>query len=86
VVRYGKHLQLDGLGDDLILSLMTWMKKRGVERGWKVTNLDCPACSSRATSFVNSKDLSFTVCQHCASAPERPAMVEHKPLEDHIKL
>ncbi len=86
VVKYGKHIKLDGLGDDTLISLMTWMGKGGLERGWKVTNIDCPVCSSRATSFVSSKDISFTVCQHCASAPEMPARAERDAVESHIKL
>ena len=59
VVKYGKRIQLDGLNDDLIISLLAWMRKGGLEKGWKVTNIDCPVCSSRATSFVSSKDTLF---------------------------
>jgi signal peptidase I len=75
VVKYGKRIQLDGLSDDLIVSLLAWMKKGGLEKGWKVTNVDCPVCSSRATSFVSSKEASLTVCQNCASAQESTRVV-----------
>jgi len=84
VVKYGKRIQLDGLNDDLIISLLAWMKKGGLEKGWKVTNIDCRVCSSRATSFVSSKDTSFTVCQHCASAQEVPPRVEREAVETHV--
>ncbi|HUI00183.1 MAG TPA: signal peptidase I [Nitrososphaerales archaeon] len=70
VVKYGKRVRLDGINDALILSLMAWMRKGGLERGWKVVIIDCPVCSSRATSFVSSENTSFTVCQHCASQQE----------------
>ena len=76
VVKYGKRIQLDGLNDDLVISLLAWMKKGGLEKGWKVTNIDCTVCSSRATSFVSSKDASFTVCQRCAVAPVPPRAEE----------
>ena len=85
VVKYGKRIQLDGLNDDLILSLLAWMKKGGLEKGWKVTNIDCPVCSSRATSFVSSKDASFTVCLHCASAQEAPRAVEREAIKNDVR-
>jgi signal peptidase I len=85
VVKYGKRIQLDGLNDDLILSLLAWMKKGGLEKGWRVTNIDCPVCSSRATSFVSSKDASFTVCQHCASVQETPRAVEREAIKDDVR-
>jgi signal peptidase I len=84
VVKYGKRIQLDGVHDGLVISLLTWMKKGGLEKGWTVTSIGCPVCSSRATSFVSSKDLSFTVCQHCASSPEIPPRAEREPLEKRI--
>lgn len=84
VVKYGKRIQLDGVGDHLVLSVLAWMKKGGLEKGWKVVNLDCPVCSGRATSFVSSKDLSFTVCQHCASEKENPPLAQPKALESRI--
>jgi signal peptidase I len=85
VVKYGKRIRLDGISDDLVLSLLAWMKKGGLERGWKVTNVDCPVCSSRATSFVTSKDLSFTVCQHCASTPEVIPRAEKEALKSRVE-
>jgi len=85
VAKYGKRIQLDGVNDDLIISLLAWMRKGGLERGWKVTNIDCPACSSRATSFVSSKDVSFTVCQHCAVEQRKaPALAGREGLESRI--
>jgi signal peptidase I len=84
VVKYGRRIQLDGLNDDLILSLLTWLRKGGLERGWKVTSIDCPVCSGRATSFVSSKDTSFTVCQNCASAQDVPRHVKNKALENRV--
>jgi len=68
VVRYGKHIQVDGVDDGLISSLLTWMRKGGLERGWTTKDIDCPDCPSKATTFVTSKNLSFTVCQNCANA------------------
>jgi len=84
VVKYGKRIQLDDLNDDLIISLLAWMKKGGLEKGWKATNVDCPVCSSRATSFVSAKDTSFTVCQHCASPQDVLPRVERKVVETHF--
>jgi len=84
VVKYGKRIQLDGVDDDLVISLLTWMRKGGLEKGWKVTDIDCPVCSGKATSFVSSKDVSFNVCQHCAGAQEIPALEEREPLENRI--
>lgn len=84
VVKYGKRIQLDGLNDDLIISLLAWRKKGGLERGWKVANIDCPACSSRATSFVSSKEASFTVCQRCATFQEVPPRVEREVVKTHV--
>jgi signal peptidase I len=84
VVKYGGRLQLDGFNDDLVLSLLTWMKKGGLERGWKVASIECPVCQGRATSFVSSRDASFTVCQRCASAPKIRPRVELDALERHI--
>jgi hypothetical protein len=85
VVKYGKRIQLDGLNDGLVISLLTWMRRGGLEEGWKVTNMDCPVCSSRATSFVSSKDASFTVCQRCADVQEVPPHVEREAAEPHVK-
>jgi signal peptidase len=79
VVKYGKGLQLDGTDDDLVLSLVAWMKRGGLDKGWKVTKIDCPKCSGRATSFVSSKDLAFTVCQNCE---ERKGGPEGSPTEE----
>jgi signal peptidase I len=84
VVNYGKRIQLEGIKDELVLSLLAWMKKGGLEKGWTVASIGCPVCSSRATSFVSGKDLSFTVCQHCAGVPEIAPRVEREPLEKHI--
>jgi signal peptidase I len=84
VVKYGKRIQLEGLNDELVVSLLTWMRKGGLEKGWKVTDIDCPVCSGRATSFVSSKDTTFTVCQRCASTPDVPARAGHGGLEKHI--
>ena len=86
VVKYGKRVQLDGIDDELVLSLLTWMKKGGLERGWKVTHVDCSACSSRATSFVSSKDLSLTVCQHCSSLREPSQSAGHETLKQQVSL
>lgn len=84
VVRYGKGIGLDGLHDDLVVSLLTWIKKGGLERRWKVKGIDCPVCSSRATTFESSKDLAFTVCQQCASASEPRAPVG-QAIQTHIR-
>lgn len=70
VVKYGKPMELDSLGNGLTLSLLTWMKKGGLEKGWKVARIDCEVCSSKATSFVSSKDLAFTVCRRCTTGTE----------------
>jgi hypothetical protein len=60
------------------------MRKGGLERGWKVTDIDFPVCSGKATSFVSSKDVSFNICQHCAVPHEIPALAEREPLENRI--
>lgn len=83
VVKYGRNIRLDGSADELVLSLLTWMKKGGLDKKWRVTKIDCPRCSGRATSFVSSKDLVFTVCQNCVSEKKEvaeAAMVEAEPL------
>lgn len=61
------------------------MKKGGLERGWKVENIDCAVCSSRATAFVSAKDLSFTVREHCADAARVTHPVKLQVLEKHVE-
>ncbi|HUI86177.1 MAG TPA: signal peptidase I [Nitrososphaerales archaeon] len=73
VVKYGRGLQLDGSNDELVISLLGWMKKGGLEKDWKVTKFDCPRCSGRATSFVSSKDITFTICQGCTEKKDLPS-------------
>jgi len=79
VVKYGKNIRLDGSADDLVLSLLNWIKKGGLDKKWRVNKIDCARCSGRATSFVSSRDLVFTVCQNCVSA--RKPLVEPAILE-----
>ena len=86
VVKYGRDIQLDGSADDIVISLLGWMKKGGLDKGWKVEKMDCPLCSGRATKFVCPDGLEFILCQNCAAqraAPSTPALAngESEPMK-----
>jgi len=76
VVKYGQRVQLDGVDDELIESLVEWMKAGGLDSGWKVKEIDCPRCSSRATAFVTPKGKEFIVCSNCSAASSTPKSSE----------
>ncbi|MGD0637668.1 MAG: signal peptidase I [Nitrososphaerales archaeon] len=66
VVKYGSRVRMDGLSDELVIGLLTWLKGGALESGWRVTNVDCPKCSSRATSFVSKNKKTLIVCPRCS--------------------
>jgi len=64
-VKYGKSVRVGEKGDGLVSSLLGWMRHGALEKGWQVQKVECPKCSSPATSFVSTKRNVFTVCRSC---------------------
>jgi signal peptidase I len=70
VVKFGKTVQVEGQGDALQSSLLAWINKGALDRGWKLEKTLCPKCSAPATGLVCPKDNSFTVCRNCIQRTE----------------
>jgi len=70
-VKYVQNLNPDRITDGRVLALVDWIKKGGLDAGWRVNRTLCPVCSSEATHFECSNGLLLTVCPNCASGPAR---------------
>jgi signal peptidase I len=68
-VKYIQNLDPDSIRDGRVLALVDWIKKGGLDAGWKVNRAVCPYCSSVATNFECSNGLLLTVCPNCVSRP-----------------
>jgi len=68
-VNYVQDLDPDRITDGKVLALVDWIKKGGLDAGWKVNTRLCPVCSSLATNFECSNGLLLTVCPNCVSGP-----------------
>jgi len=68
-VKYVQGIELDGIMDGRILSLVDWVRKGGLDTGWKLSHSLCPVCSSSATNFECSNGLLLTICPYCSSKP-----------------
>jgi signal peptidase len=79
VVKYGRRIQLDGVDDELVMSLLAWLKAGGLDGKWKMENVDCPRCSSRATSFVTPQGKAFALCPSCSSSQASPKGGDEQP-------
>jgi hypothetical protein len=65
-VKYGKSVQVgEKGGEGLVSSLLGWIRRGALDKGWEVQKVECPKCSSPATSFVSPKRNIFTVCRNC---------------------
>jgi hypothetical protein len=70
-VNYVQDLDPDQITDGKVLARVDWIKKGGLDAGWKVNRTLCPVCSSVATNFECSNGLLLTVCPNCVSGPPR---------------
>lgn len=68
-VKYVQSLDPDSITDGRVLALVDWIKKGGLDAGWKVNRSLCPVCSSVVTNFECSSGLLLTVCPTCTTAP-----------------
>jgi len=70
-VKYIHDLDQDQITDGKVLALVDWIKKGGLDRGWRVNRVLCPVCGTMASNFECSNGLLLTVCPNCASGPPR---------------
>ncbi|MDA4124006.1 MAG: signal peptidase I [Thaumarchaeota archaeon] len=70
-VNYIQDLNPDQITDGRVLALVDWIKKGGLDAGWKVNRTLCPVCSTTATNFECSNGLLLTVCPSCVSGLPR---------------
>jgi signal peptidase len=68
-VKYVQDLDTDKVTDGKILALVDWIKRGGLDAGWKANKSLCPVCHSVATNFECSNGLLLTVCPNCVSSP-----------------
>ena len=67
-VKYIQNLDPDKITDGRVLALVDWIKKGGLDAGWRVNKAPCAVCASLATNFECSNGLLLTVCPNCASS------------------
>jgi len=72
-VKYVQDLDTDKIKDGKVLALVDWIKRGGLDAGWKANRALCPVCSSVATNFECSNGLLLTVCPNCVSSRSRPS-------------
>ena len=70
-VKYIQDLDQDQITDGKVLALVDWIKKGGLDRGWRANRALCPVCGAMANNFECSNGLLLTVCPKCASGPPR---------------
>jgi signal peptidase I len=66
-VKYIDDLKINDLTDGRVVALIDWLKRGGLERGWKLEDLKCPECGSKAQVFESKNDLMLVICSNCQS-------------------
>ena len=61
-VKYVQDLDPDTIKDGRVLAIVDWIKKGGLDKGWRVNRNLCPVCSETATNFECSNGLLLTIC------------------------
>ncbi len=64
-VEYYEDIPVDLLSDPTMLSVVDWLKERGLETGWKEEQVPCPTCGASAFRIVSGSKF-FLICPSCS--------------------
>lgn len=64
-VKYVNSEELDEIKEGLTQSLLDWLQKSAIEKGWEVRNTLCPECSQDVSSYGVSDHAPFVICSNC---------------------
>jgi DNA-directed RNA polymerase subunit RPC12/RpoP len=66
-VKYSKDMKINDLNDGSVVALVDWIKRGGLDKGWKLGQLKCPECGSKAQAFESDNGLLLVICPTCQS-------------------
>lgn len=64
-VKYFNDLKINDLTDGSVVALVDWLKRGGMDKGWKLEPVKCPKCGSNAQAFESKNGLLFIICPSC---------------------
>lgn len=64
-VEYYEDLPVEMLTDPTVLSVVDWLKERGLEVHWKEEEAQCPTCSAPSFKIVSGSKF-FLICPRCS--------------------
>lgn len=66
-VKYLGDLKINDLTDRSVVALVAWLKRGGLDKGWRSEDIKCPECSSKARAFESKNGLLLIICPKCQS-------------------
>jgi signal peptidase I len=66
-VKYVGELEINELTDRSVVALVDWLKRGGLNHGWKLEELKCSECGSKAHAFESKNNLLLIICPSCQS-------------------
>ena len=65
--KYADAVEMGELRSSMVLAMVDWLKKGGLEQGWNAKKTPCPTCGGPSTTFETPDNLLLAVCPHCLS-------------------